>query len=153
MLRKIILLGASLVLALTTAQAFAKMYRWTDDQGNVVYSQTPPPDDRPVKAIAPPPPPAENTEGAKKEVERIQEQLDNLEEERNKKKKERQKAEQESKIKAERCKTAKANLKSIQEKPPNTLWGMPDGSYQRFTVEERQKKIDALNEIIQENCQ
>lgn len=103
--------------------------------------------------MAPPPPPAESTEGARKEVERLQEQLDSLAEARNKKKQARKKAEQEGKIKAEKCNMANTNLKAIKERPPNTLWGMPDGTYQRFTVEERQEKIDRFNAIIKENCQ
>ncbi|WP_419594720.1 hypothetical protein, partial [Thiolapillus sp.] len=70
----------------------------------------------------------------------------------NEKKQKQQEAAQEKKQKAEKCKVARSNLKSMQEKPPNTLWGLPDGSYQRFTVEERQKEIDKLNKIINENC-
>jgi hypothetical protein len=35
--------------------ARAELYKWTDDEGNVIYSQVPPPD-RDVKTIAPPPP-------------------------------------------------------------------------------------------------
>ena len=150
--RKTFLPSILLGLFLVTSQAFAGMYRWTDDEGNVVYSQTPPPDNRPVKPIAPPPPPAENTSQIQQQTQKLQEQLDNFARERNEKKQKQQEAAQEKKQKAEKCKVARSNLKSMQEKPPNTLWGLPDGSYQRFTVEERQKEIDKLNKIINENC-
>ncbi|WP_419611171.1 DUF4124 domain-containing protein [Thiolapillus sp.] len=69
-------------LFLVTSQAFAGMYRWTDDEGDVVYSQTPPPDNRPVKPIAPPPPPAENTSQIQQQTQKLQEQLDNIARER-----------------------------------------------------------------------
>ncbi|WP_457668698.1 DUF4124 domain-containing protein [Thiolapillus sp.] len=150
--RKLILLCTLLGLVLISMQSLAGMYRWTDDEGNVVYSQTPPPDNRPVKPIAPPPPPAENTEQVQQETRKLQEQLDEINKKRNEQKQKQQEAAREKKQKAERCKVARGNLKSIQEKPPNTLWGLPDGSYQRFTVEERQKEIDKLNKIINENC-
>ncbi len=153
MSRKIILLAVTAALALTTAQVLAKMYRWTDDQGNVVYSQTPPPDDRPVKSIAPPPPPTDNPGEIQKETLKLQEQLDNLARERKEKKQQQRQAKEEKKAKAKNCSLARQNLKAIEEKPPNTLWGLPDGSYKRFTMEERQKKIDAMNKIIKENCQ
>ncbi|WP_419592662.1 DUF4124 domain-containing protein, partial [Thiolapillus sp.] len=55
---------------------------WTDDEGDVVYSQTPPPDNRPVKPIAPPPPPAENTSQIQQQTQKLQEQLDNIARER-----------------------------------------------------------------------
>ncbi|HID46028.1 MAG TPA: DUF4124 domain-containing protein [Chromatiaceae bacterium] len=140
-------------LFMVTIQASAGMYRWTDDEGNVVYSQTPPADARPVKPIAPPPPPAENPGEIQKETRKLQEQLDNIAKERDEKKKKQLEAELEQKKKEENCQTAKGNLKSIQEKPPNTLFALPDGSYKRFTMEERQKKIDAMNKIIKENCE
>ncbi len=35
--------------------AQAAMYKWVDRDGNVVYSELPPPDAKDVKAIAPPP--------------------------------------------------------------------------------------------------
>lgn len=41
---------------LTPLAVSAKMYKWTDDEGNVHYTQTPPPD-REAKTIAPPPTP------------------------------------------------------------------------------------------------
>ena len=80
--RKTFLPSILLGLFLVTSQAFAGMYRWTDDEGDVVYSQTPPPDNRPVKPIAPPPPPAENTSQIQQQTQKLQEQLDNIARER-----------------------------------------------------------------------
>jgi hypothetical protein len=50
--------GAALMLLLAFPTQ-AAMYRWVDPDGNVVYSEMPPPGARDVKTIAPPPrPPA-----------------------------------------------------------------------------------------------
>jgi len=151
-LRKIISLSLFLGIALVTTQALAGMYRWTDDQGNVVYSQTPPPDNRPVKPIAPPPPPAAAPQEAREKVQKLQQQLDNIAAERKEKQQEQEQAEQERKARAEKCTAAKKALQTIKERPSSTLWRLPDGSYQRFTVEERETQIGALNKSIQKNC-
>ena len=153
MLNKIVFSTGMFGILLFATVASAQMYRWTDDDGNVVYSQTPPPDNRPAKSITAPPPPAENPERIRKETEELHKQLDELAKERKEKEEEKQRDEEERRQKATSCQIAKKNLKRIQERPPNTLWGLPDGSYKRFTVEERQKEIDKFNKIIEENCE
>lgn len=46
--------GVALMLLLAFP-AQAAMYKWVDRDGNVIYSELPPPDAKDVKAIAPPP--------------------------------------------------------------------------------------------------
>lgn len=50
----VLTLFAILVLS---AVAQAEVYKWVDDLGNVVYSQSPPPDSRDVDTVVVPPPP------------------------------------------------------------------------------------------------
>lgn len=52
----VLLLGAGLLAASATGLA-ATMYKWTDSEGNVQYTQTPPPRGD-FQKLAPPPPPA-----------------------------------------------------------------------------------------------
>lgn len=54
--------------------AVAAMYKWTDAEGNVHYSQTPPPEGE-AEELAPPPPPALSPEEAKKALERSRRSL------------------------------------------------------------------------------
>ncbi|WP_456415459.1 DUF4124 domain-containing protein [Thiolapillus sp.] len=148
-LRFSLLLGLAFTLA---GSALGGMYRWVDDEGNVVYSQQPPPDDRSSKVIAPPPPPAEDSGNSLKKVRELNEKLDAAAEERNKAKEEKRKAKAEQKKRKERCATARKDLKTMNELPPNTLYGTPDGEWKRFTPEERTQQIDSLNKIIKKNC-
>ncbi len=45
------------LLLLVSFAVQAKMYRWTDENGQTVYSQMPPPDGKAVEIAPPPPPP------------------------------------------------------------------------------------------------
>lgn len=49
--------AAALALSLSATAWATEMYKWVDEQGNVSYSQSPPPDARNLRKIAPPPPP------------------------------------------------------------------------------------------------
>lgn len=65
---------ALLALALAGGNAWAAMYKWVDDQGNVQYSQTPPPD-RQAQTLKPPPPPPVSAKQAQKQLDRSRESL------------------------------------------------------------------------------
>ena len=145
--------GLALVLAgISASSAMAGMYRWTDDQGNVVYSQQPPPDNRDVRQIAPPPPPAEKTENASQSVQELQKKLDAAAQERREAMDEKKKAKAEQEQRKKRCQAARQDLKTLNERPPNTLYNMPDGQWKRLTPEERAERIKMLNKAIETNC-
>jgi len=130
----------------------AGIYRWVDDQGNVVYSQTPPPDARPAEKLRPPPPPAEDPQTARQ---RLNEQLETLEKsaEERRKKKERlakEKARQEQRQKA--CEIARKNLETLSTRPPNSLFKTGDGEYRRYTIEELEQKKAEMRKAIEKYC-
>ncbi len=145
--------GLALILAgIPVSSAMAGMYRWVDDQGNVVYSQQPPPDSRNVREIAPPPPPAEKAENNSQSLQELQKKLDAAAQERHKAAEEKQKAKAEQEQRKKRCQAARRDLKALHERPPNTLYNMPDGKWKRLTPEERAKRIKTLKEAIETNC-
>jgi hypothetical protein len=144
------LLSASLLIMITSASA--GMYRWVDDQGNVVYSQQPPPDNRASKNIAPPPPPAESPEDSLEKSRELNKKLDAIQKERNKARQERLKAKSERKERKARCSSAQKDLKTLMERPSNTLYRTGEDEWQRFTQEERSERIGKLKEVIKENC-
>jgi len=128
------------------------MYRWVDDQGNVVYSQSPPPDGRRVREIAPPPAPAEPPEAAGKRLERTLESLEQSSRKREKRKEELAKRKKTEEERRRRCQAARRNLETLTTRPPNTLFQVGENEYRRFTPEERQRQIDELQKIIEKNC-
>jgi hypothetical protein len=153
MTRKVLHSALLLTLSLALADsAVAGMYRWVDDQGNVVYSQQPPPDDRQSRAIAPPPPPAEPSENNLEKSRQLNEKLDAIAEERAKAREKQLKAEAEKKEREARCNSARKNLKILTERPPNTLYKTPDNQWKRFTPEEFAEQVTNLKKAIKDNC-
>ncbi len=131
--------------------AWGTVYRWVDENGQVVYSQTPPPPGREARTVAPPPPPAESPEVARQRIKKQLETLDKLDEKRRKTREEAQKKEEEARKKAEICQRARNNLNLLTSRPPNTLFKVGK-EYKRFTPDERNKKIEQMKKLIQQTC-
>ncbi len=60
--------------------------------------------------------------------------------------------ERQAKVRAENCKNARANLKTIQENARVRILG-EDGEYRYLTPEERQAQIDQASEMIANSCE
>lgn len=137
----LILVLGSMVTGVTTAAT----YKWVDEEGNVNYSQVPPPGHRKVEKIAPPPavaPPPPTTETAKQTGEKRAEPD----------KGEQQPAvdtEQEAEIYKRNCEIATSNLDVY--KTSNRI-KTPDGNIVRLTDEMREQKIMEAQEAIEKYC-
>lgn len=147
--RAVAALLAGLVLS---APAMAEMYRWVDDSGTVVYSQTLPPDGRATSTVAPPPPPSSSA-GA--EQQQLQAELKQAGAALKKQAEEERKQQDAAAKNAERkrnCDAARQNLDLILNRPPQTRFQMPNGEYRRFTDEEREAEIKKAREFVDKNC-
>lgn len=60
-------------------------------------------------------------------------------------------ADEQARVRAENCKGAKSNLKTIQENARVRILG-DDGEFRYLTEEERQKQIENAKEVIADNC-
>lgn len=136
------ILGLALLLA---SSAEARMYRWVDDSGMTVYSQSPPPSGEAteinINTSTAAPPPAPPTEGQAKEAAAPVKPSGPT----------RAEIEASNKIKAENCTAATSNL-TLYENLGNRLVKTPDGLYKRLTEEERQEKILESKKGIEEYC-
>ena len=131
--------------------SLATSYRWKDAEGNTVYSQIPPPDNRSVNIVRPPPPPAEKPQVVQK---RLQDQLQRFEdanEDRHLLQKKQRENAQAKTNKDKNCTQAQKSLSNFQQKS-RVLVKQKDGSYKRYTSQERSEKIKQLNVIIQQEC-
>ena len=149
MLGRILLLPLLATLIIIT-NADAKMYRWVDENGVTVYSQTPPPsgDATELNIAAPKPasqPEAEPTTSVEP-TDATQEEKQATEDEEMAKKKA-----ESDKIKAENCKAARHNL-DVYTNIGNRLLKTPDGLYERLSDEEREKRIKQEEGRIKEFC-
>ncbi len=138
------------LLCFITLSAPATIYRWVDENGQVVYSQTPPPSGR-AETVAPPPPPAESPEQARQRLDQQLKRLEELDEKRRKAREETQQKENQARKKAEICQRARQNLEILTSRPPNTLYKVGK-EYKRFTPEERTKKIEQMKKLIKQTC-
>ena len=127
------------------------MYKWTDDEGEVHYTQYPPPG-RASEAMRPPPPlPAQSAQSADT---KLQEQLETIKQQDAQQQQniaeQKQQAEIQ-KIRKQNCETARQNLVNLQ-RGGNVRYRDADGQVVRLTEEERQKRIEETNAQIKENC-
>jgi hypothetical protein len=126
------------------------MYKWTDDQGEVHYSQFPPPGHKAEKLQAPPRPaqsPATVDNDLQKQVETTEQQH----QEKLQGAKDAKQWAEIQKIRRQNCETANKNLVNLQ-RGGNIRYMDPDGKVIRLTEEERQKRIEEANADIKENC-
>ncbi len=139
-------------LALVFAMAVqADAYKWIDDDGDVIYSQTPPVD-KPYEKMGTPPPPSMNPEAAKKQVESLieaQKATDKAREEEQQKQQQEQLA---AEALAESCRVAKYNLQQYQNNPGRRMMDA-QGNVTRPTEEERQQKISTLQQQVNQFCE
>lgn len=127
------------------ASAAAAMYKWTDQEGNVQYTQTPPPDGA-VMEIAPPPrvgAPAAASE-AKKAADVSEgdgQQADNGQEPAL--------TPEQQEAYARNCEAAKGNLQLYQTRGRVKT---PEGDIVELNDEVRQKKVSQAEEQIKKFC-
>lgn len=139
-----------LVLAVPAAAAQG-VHLWYDENGEAVYSQSPPPGGQPSRLVKPPPPPAESPEVAQERLnQRLQKFEDNREDEELAEEK-AQEAKSEAAAAQQRCSEARRNLERL-DSSVRRRFQMPDGSVRRLTEEERQPMRAEYEKIIAEDC-
>jgi hypothetical protein len=139
------LLTLFLLLTSTTAMA-TRLYKWTDDKGNVYYGQTKPTDYNAVEVNAPPPPPADSPDLNKPFAQQIlgkdgdkpagsgaaSSDIDPA-------------------TKASQCAKARNNLSNLQNNSRVRIKN-PDGSVRLLTEEEKQAKFKESQKQIDYYC-
>jgi hypothetical protein len=151
MLRRLPVVCALLVFATASPAADTQdIYKWTNDRGEVQYTQFPPPG-RPVEILHGVRPPDQSPETAGND---LQKQLEAVEQQNDKQQQETRDADQRAeiqKIRKKNCETAHKNLMNLN-RGGNVRYMGPNGEAIRLTEEERQKRIDETNQQIKENC-
>ena len=140
------------LLAFTTAaqSGEGKIYKWTDDNGEVHYTQQPPQGRESVTVRRPPPPPG-NPDAEREELQQEVETMDEQQQEQAERVKD---AEQWSRIQQARrknCETARRNLAELNQGGIKR-YRLPNGDVVRLDEQERQKRIAETNKQIEENC-
>ncbi|MCW8907992.1 MAG: DUF4124 domain-containing protein [Sedimenticola sp.] len=127
--------------------AEARMYRWVDENGVTVYSQSPPATGQAEEvkvhtSTAAPAPQAPKPENPGTESDNGAATDDGPSKEE---------IAESSRIKAENCQAARHNL-DLYTNLGNKLVKTPDGLYKRLSEEERQEKIRESQRLMDEYC-
>lgn len=140
------LLGSAFLLM----SAEAATYRWTDDDGQQIYSQVPPSGDRPYTLIGAPPPAADAAR-ERARLEKLRQQQADQREDRELADREAANAAKRQAVIDRNCAAARANITGL-EGSPNRLVRLPDGTVRRMLPEERQAKLAEARAYVEKNC-
>jgi hypothetical protein len=146
-----ILISLCLSSALLITPASAEIYKWTDANGEVQYSQIPPPNGIKSEEIQSAPPPTDNPDTTS---DTLQEQVDAMNEDIAEQEIEEKKdalAKQIDDAYESNCTTATNNLAKLQE-GGRKRYLTPDGKVTRLTEEQRQQRINEAKNQIDEFC-
>jgi len=133
---------------LMSGHALAGTYKWVDEEGNVQYTQTPPPAGIEAETIKPPP--KVDTEKALKDLQAQEEKAVKLRQDRLDTAKKEEEVKQEQELQKKNCEMARARLASYDQ--PMVKFVQEDGSKVRATEEERQAEIVKSQDMIKEWC-
>ncbi|WP_430010416.1 DUF4124 domain-containing protein [Methylophaga lonarensis] len=139
-----------IVMIVMPSMLLADIYRWTDDDGIVSYSQTAP-TDRPSETVETPPPPPLDDNAVREIRQLIQSQRDSSES-RQQQREQQQQALQQRQQRDENCQIARENRQLFLDNP-NRRFMDSDGNFQRFSEEQRQQRLDELQQQIDTICQ
>ncbi len=142
-----ILYTVCLALSLVTLAHAGPVYKW-NDEGRVIYSQTPPAPGIEYEVVYQDES-GSNTSVAKAETS-SSDDFDKRREERIEKKNDKKVQQESDKIKAENCAIASKNMESLTSRGQVTV---KDGDiYRKLSEEERQTKIQETQEQVSEYC-
>lgn len=136
----------SMVVSFSTQAA---VYKWVDENGQVVYSQTAPPSSQ-AEVIAPPPPPPKGSEEPNKRLQEYQQQQQDARDD--KAVKAQQEREQQLQMEARKkvCEAAQHNLKVLEGNRDRVL--MKDGQVIKMSAAEREAAMVKAQKDIAEFC-
>ena len=140
-----------MAMMLVPAVDAARIYKWTDADGNTVYSQTPPPPGVKAERIAGAPPPPEDPDKAMQALRERAEGFAGRREDRAILEKEGQEALDRKKKQDDICSKLRQNLETLQNNPRirETKEG---GEPVVLGEEQRQERIKSTQERIQKEC-
>lgn len=141
--------GLSLLLLFISGPGFAAMYKWVDADGNVHYTQSPPPGDIEGETIKPPP--KVDTDKALKELQDRQDKIKSINEDRTREAEEEKMKEGNLAKKKAACDLAKDKL--AKASGSTRVYATDEkGNRVKLGEDERQARIDAAKKEVAEFC-
>ncbi|HKJ09924.1 MAG TPA: DUF4124 domain-containing protein [Gammaproteobacteria bacterium] len=132
----------------TTAQG--AIYKWTDSQGGVHYSQQPPSGAK-AQHMRPAPPPAEDPDTVRSKLKSRVDAMNKQQGAHDKAAKKKQEAAQKKARRDRNCRAAHANLQALTS-GGRKRYRMPDGSVSYLSSQQIQSRIKQAREQIANSC-
>jgi len=143
---------AVLALGLVAAPAFAALYKWTDANGRVIYSDQPPPGNVKVETINAPPPPA--NPNAVKELAAKEAELKKAKQLRVEDDAKATKARVDANLRRQECQRARGQAIALAQSDQVVLYSTtPTGERVAMSDAARLAERQRLDYWIRENCQ
>ena len=130
----------------------AEVYRWVDENGVTIYSQTPPPGQVEADTITTPPPPSADSNETWENLNRQWQEMQDREDARKDQEEQAAKDQASQEARRRNCEAARHNLDGLAEGRFRMRIKEPDGGYRVLPAEERQAKIEKAQEMIRKNC-
>jgi len=148
-LTSIVLLSFALTLG---TPVHASIYKWTDEGGEVHYSQTPPPGVPATTVEIQDTHPSSSALKEKTEIQNLQNKQQATEQVKKMEQEKSQALEKIAEEKAQNCQTAKDNLTEFNEHVRMRLTDPTTNKTVMLTPEQRDEEIAKIQTIIDENC-
>ncbi|WP_456405354.1 DUF4124 domain-containing protein [Thiolapillus sp.] len=139
-MKRTVVVGLTALLLVGLADA--KVYKWVDEDGKVVFSQNPPPESIKAEEIqvnAPPPASASEKKSEEKAVESVDE-------------KSKGNPALDAQLRKESCEKGKKNLEVLENAGPDMGFVTEDNKLVKFTPEEKARKIKEAQAAIKAYC-
>jgi actin-related protein len=130
--------------------AEAQIYKWTDAEGHVHYTQEPPPPGVEGKEMKPPPPPPASAADEEERLETLKETLEERKAQREEAADAARAEEEARRTRQHNCEVARKRLEQAQF--PRVSFVEPDGTERRATEEERQREIAEAQAQVNDFC-
>ncbi len=143
------LLGTLIMTLALMQPAAAVVYKYTGNDGKVIYSQTPP-TDRPFTVVETKGNDASKSGEARKKIDELKEAQAEGRAARQQESADAKRDREDREIRNESCKLAQANLKALQQTGRVKI--KEGDKYQWLTEEARQERITAENKRVEEFC-
>lgn len=150
MSKQAIVTSIAIALICFAANGNAAAYKWTDSNGNTIYSQTPPPLGTPYELVDDASIAATSFGVASTSTQDIEKNLDESQKAREERKAQEKLVAESEQIKKDNCKQANTNLTALTSRGQVTI--KENGLYRKLTEEERQERIQQAKTNIEEYC-
>jgi hypothetical protein len=140
-----------LICVLLAISAEAAIYKWVDENGQTVYSETPPPRGTSATRLKDAPPPPVDPNEAMNSLRSRADAFEKRQEERSNAENETQQSAEREKQTRENCERLRKNLETLSNNP-QVREKTGEDDYRVVPEEERQARIQETRERIQKEC-